>query len=65
MTPGTAGALEMAMSTLCERGKTILLPKPGFSLFKCLASSLEIKQNFYTLLVWAASVVLCTIVAMS
>ena len=51
MTPGTSGALEIAMGTLCEHGKTILLPKPGFSLFRCLASSLEIRQKFYTLLV--------------
>ena len=51
MTPGTSGALEIALETLCERGRTVLLPKPGFTLFKCLASNLELKQNFYTLLV--------------
>ena len=51
MTPGTTGALEIAMATLCERGMTVLLPKPGFAFFNCLANNLEIKQKFYTLLV--------------
>ena len=55
MTPGTAGALEIAMATLCDHGKTIILPKPGFTLFNCLANSLEIKQKFYTLLVGTKS----------
>ena len=55
MTPGTAGALEIAMATLCEHGKNILLPKPGFTLFNCLANSLEINQKFYTLLVGTRS----------
>lgn len=62
MTPGTAGALEIAMATLCEHGKTIVLPKPGFTLFNCLANSLEIKQKFYTLLVFTNLVYMYIIV---
>ena len=51
MVPGTAGALDITLATVCERGKTVLLPKPGFSLFKCLASCLELNMKYYTLLV--------------
>ena len=54
MTPGTAGALEIALETLCGRGKSVLIPKPGFSIFKCLAKSLELEVNYYTLLVCLA-----------
>ena len=51
MTTGTAGALEIALSTLCAPGKTVLLPCPGYSLFRCLCGALGINFKFYKLLV--------------
>ena len=51
MAVGTGGALEMCMTALCDRGQHILLPKPGFTLFRCYADTMGIEAKYYSLLV--------------
>lgn len=48
---GGSGALEMAISVLCNAGQNILLPKPLFPLYETLASSKKVESRFYSLLV--------------
>lgn len=40
----------MAVNALCNRGDSILVPKPGFSLIKCIADSIGVNLKFYDLL---------------
>merc|ERR1719272_1754345 len=44
---GCSGALELAMAALADEGKNILLPEPGFSLYKTLASSKGVSTKGY------------------
>lgn len=46
---GCSGALEMAVSVLANEGDNILLPCPGFSLYKTLCDSKGIETRFYSL----------------
>lgn len=39
ITSGCSGALEMAISALCSEGSTIMIPCPGFSLYRTIAES--------------------------
>ncbi|KAK0049755.1 tyrosine aminotransferase, partial [Biomphalaria pfeifferi] len=50
LTSGCSGALELCISCLAEPGHNILIPKPGFSLYKTLAESLGIEVRSYNLL---------------
>ena len=49
ITSGCSGALQMAIEVLCSPGDSILLPQPGFSLYKTIADSLHIQTAFYPL----------------
>ncbi len=51
MTCGTHGALEMSFRVLCEPENSILLPKPCYTIYNCLASATSILPKFYSLLV--------------
>lgn len=44
---GASHALELVMTTLCNPGDAILLPKPGFSLYNTIAENRGYKQVFY------------------
>jgi len=48
---GCSGAIDLAISVLTNRGQNILLPRPGFSLYRTLALSLGIEVRYYNLIV--------------
>uniref|UniRef100_A0A3Q3WNJ9 Tyrosine aminotransferase n=1 Tax=Mola mola TaxID=94237 RepID=A0A3Q3WNJ9_MOLML len=49
LTSGCSQAIDLAISVLCNAGDNILVPCPGFSLYKTLAVSMGIKVKFYNL----------------
>ena len=51
ITSGASGALDLAISVLCEPGDNILIPAPGFSLYHTLCSNKGIETRYYSLLV--------------
>ncbi|XP_026143056.1 tyrosine aminotransferase-like [Carassius auratus] len=50
LTSGCSQAIELAISVLCNPGDNILVPRPGFSLYKTLAVSMGIQVKHYNLL---------------
>ncbi len=48
---GCSGAIEMAICVLANSGDNILIPRPGFSLYKTIAHSAGIECRSYDLLV--------------
>lgn len=50
ITSGCSGALEMAFGVLAQPGQTILLPQPGFSLYRTLCDNKDIRVKYYRLL---------------
>ncbi|GIY75007.1 tyrosine aminotransferase, partial [Caerostris extrusa] len=50
LTSGCSHALELAIGVLANPGQTILVPRPGFPLYKTLAKSLGINIKYYSLL---------------
>jgi tyrosine aminotransferase len=46
---GTYGALHNAISVLCERGDTILVPRPGFPFFTPICQNLGVIFDTYDL----------------
>ena len=48
---GCSGALDLCISVLANPGQNILIPRPGFSLYKTLAESMSIHVKHYNLLV--------------
>ncbi|GCC20459.1 hypothetical protein chiPu_0019019 [Chiloscyllium punctatum] len=50
LTSGCSQAIELAISVLANPGQNILIPRPGFSLYKTLAVSLGIEIKHYNLL---------------
>ncbi|XP_051884589.1 tyrosine aminotransferase [Pristis pectinata] len=50
LTSGCSQAIELAISVLANSGQNILIPRPGFSLYKTLAVSLGIEVKLYNLL---------------
>ena len=51
MTCGCAGALDMCITTLSNRGQNILIPRPGFGLYSCLSVPRGVEARCYNLLV--------------
>lgn len=51
LTSGCSQAIELALAVLANPGQNILVPRPGFSLYKTLAQSLGVEVRFYNLLV--------------
>lgn len=49
ITSGCSGALQMCIEVLCSPGDSILLPQPGFSLYKTIADSNHSTPIFYPL----------------
>lgn len=47
---GGSGALDLAITCLAEEGMNILIPKPGFSLYKTLASAKGVQYRLYSCL---------------
>ncbi|XP_061628562.1 tyrosine aminotransferase [Phyllopteryx taeniolatus] len=50
LTSGCSQAIDLAISVMCNPGDNILVPRPGFSLYKTLAVSLGIEVRLYNLL---------------
>nr|XP_025039548.1 tyrosine aminotransferase [Pelodiscus sinensis] len=50
LTSGCSQAIELVLAVLANPGQNILVPRPGFSLYKTLALSLGIEVKFYNLL---------------
>uniref|UniRef100_A0A673Z578 Tyrosine aminotransferase n=1 Tax=Salmo trutta TaxID=8032 RepID=A0A673Z578_SALTR len=50
LTSGCSQAIDLAITVLCNPGDNILVPCPGFSLYKTLAVSLGIQVKLYNLL---------------
>lgn len=50
MTSGCSGAVEIAISVLCNEGQNILLPRPGFCLYNTVAGHRNIEARLYNLL---------------
>ncbi|KAI9176084.1 hypothetical protein H9P43_006449 [Blastocladiella emersonii ATCC 22665] len=46
---GCSGALELAIGALANAGQTILLPRPGFSVYQTIADSKGIRCAYYDL----------------
>ncbi|XP_076448887.1 tyrosine aminotransferase-like [Babylonia areolata] len=47
---GCSGALDLCITVLANPGQNILMPRPGFSIYKTLAESLGVKVRLYNLL---------------
>ncbi|KAF7492765.1 Tyrosine aminotransferase [Sarcoptes scabiei] len=50
LTSGCSHALDMAMSVLAVPGCNMLVPRPGFPLYKTLSAQLEIEIRYYDLM---------------
>lgn len=49
LTCGTSGALEMVFNALCNPGDNVLVPRPGFPLFRTLLDNLGVEVRYYDL----------------
>ncbi|XP_036318403.1 tyrosine aminotransferase [Rhagoletis pomonella] len=47
---GCSSALEYCILALCDRGQNLLVPRPGFCLYKTLSDGLDIEIRYYDLL---------------
>lgn len=63
LTSGCSQAIDLAISVLCNPGDNILVPCPGFSLYKTLAVSMGIEVKLYNLLVSVGTVSLFLMLA--
>ncbi|GAB1602596.1 tyrosine aminotransferase-like [Argonauta hians] len=50
LTSGCSGAIDLCITALANKGQNVLVPRPGFSLYKTIANSIEIDVKFYDLL---------------
>ncbi|PIO32536.1 hypothetical protein AB205_0192350 [Aquarana catesbeiana] len=50
LTSGCSQAIELALAVLANPGQNILVPRPGFSLYKTLALSLGVEVKLYNLI---------------
>ncbi|CAF1013796.1 unnamed protein product [Brachionus calyciflorus] len=50
LTNGCSQAIDLCITVLANRGDNIIIPKPGFSIYKTLAGTLGINVKYYSLL---------------
>ncbi|RNA25415.1 Tyrosine aminotransferase [Brachionus plicatilis] len=50
LTNGCSQAIDLCITVLANRGDNIVIPKPGFSIYKTLAGTLGINVKYYSLL---------------
>jgi tyrosine aminotransferase len=60
LTSGCSGALDLCITCLANPGQNILIPRPGFSIYKTLAESLGIQVKHYSLLVCMSTLLITT-----
>ena len=51
MTAACCGGIGLCIDVLCESRKNLLVPSPGFGLYKCLCEARGAKISLYKLLV--------------
>ena len=51
MAAACSGALEMSLTVLANPGQNVLMPSPGFGVYKCLAESRGVQMKTYKLVV--------------
>lgn len=51
MTASCCGAIGLAIDALCEMGQNLLVPSPGFGLYKCLCEARGARVKLYRLVV--------------
>lgn len=51
LTNGCSHSLDLCITVLANRGQNILIPRPGFSIYKTLCHTLGIEVKYYTLIV--------------
>ena len=51
MTNACCGAVGMCIDVLCDAGQNLLVPSPGFGLYKCLCEARGAHVRLYRLLV--------------
>ena len=51
MTAACCGGIGLCIDVLCESGKNLLVPSPGFGLYKCLCEVRGPKIRLYKLLI--------------
>ena len=51
LTNGCSQAIDLCITCLANPGQNILIPKPGFSIYKTLCGTLGIEVKYYSLLV--------------
>ena len=51
LTNACSGAVNMCIEVLCEPGQNILIPSPGFGLYKCLCEARGVEVRLYRLMV--------------
>ena len=49
MSSGCSQALDLCITLLANPGQNILIPKPGFSIYKTLAHSVGVETKYYNL----------------
>ena len=49
LTSACSGALELCINVLANAGQNILVPKPGFALYKCLTGAMQVEMRCYKL----------------
>eukprot|EP00106_Octopus_bimaculoides_P006514 XP_014773956.1 PREDICTED: tyrosine aminotransferase-like [Octopus bimaculoides] len=66
LTSGCSSAIDLCITVLANKGQNILVPRPGFSLYKTVANSVDIEIKFYNLLVSnTTEYVACTLLSLS
>ncbi|XP_071958696.1 tyrosine aminotransferase-like [Antedon mediterranea] len=50
LTSGCSGAINIAITVLCNPGDNILIPRPGFSLYRTVAGNIDIETRSYNLI---------------
>jgi len=51
LTNGCSQALDLCITVLANPGQNILIPRPGFSIYKTLSGTLGINVKYYDLIV--------------
>jgi DNA-binding transcriptional MocR family regulator len=51
LTNGCSQAIDLCITVLANRGQNIIIPKPGFSIYKTLCGTLGIDVKYYNLIV--------------
>ena len=51
MVNACSGAIDMSLTVLANPGQNVLMPSPGFGVYKCLAEARGVEMRLYKLVV--------------